>query len=354
MGWLVVLAAFVVTALLTGGVRRLVLSRGLVDVPNARSSHLEPTARGGGIAIVVVVLSGCGLLILRDGVVTPTALGLLAGGALVAWIGFLDDRGHVPAHLRLLVHVVALGGALAAIGGLPPVPLRSGTVDLGLAGDAMACIACVWFLNLFNFMDGIDGIAASEAAFVSMAAAALSGTTGAPASLVLLWLLVGAASLGFLAWNWPPARIFMGDVGSGFLGFAIALLLVVSTGLSGLSVWTATILIAPFFADATVTLVARIARRERWYSAHRSHAYQWLSRRWGSHARVTWAFILINVILVLPAAWWSSQQPQHAPWVALAVLALLCGAARAAGAGRPEPVTIRPVAAPTQHSASSR
>jgi Fuc2NAc and GlcNAc transferase len=354
MAWLVALAAFIVTVALTGAVRRLALSRGLVDVPNARSSHSTPTARGGGIAIVLVVLAGSGLLMLRDGVMTAAAVGLLAGGALVAWIGFLDDRGHVPAHLRLLVHVVALGGALAAIGGLPPVPLQGGTVDLGLAGDAVACIACLWFLNLFNFMDGIDGIAASEAAFVSMAAAALSGTTGAPASLVMLWLLVGAASLGFLAWNWPPARIFMGDVGSGFLGFAIALLLVVSTGLSGLSVWTATILIAPFFADATVTLVARIARGERWYSAHRSHAYQWLSRRWGSHARVTWAFILVNGILVLPAACWSIQQPRRAPWVTLAVLALLCGVARVAGAGRPEPAASRPGAAPTHDNESSR
>ena len=333
---LIVLTAAVAAAVLTGVVRQRVLARGLLDVPNARSSHVVPTARGGGVAIVAVVLVATAWLVWAGAADAMVALGLLAGGALVAGIGFLDDRGHVPAPLRLLVHIVALGGALAAVGGLPPVPWGGRSVDLGLAGDVFACLACVWFLNLFNFMDGIDGIAASEAAFVAFAAAWLAGSTGAPSSLVVLWLVTGAAALGFLMWNWPPARIFMGDVGSGFLGFALALLLVYSTGQSALNFWTAVILTAPFVADATVTLVARITRGERWYSAHRSHAYQWLSRRWGSHARVTALFILVNGVLVLPAAWWSVLRPERGPALALAVLLALGVAARVAGAGRPE------------------
>jgi Fuc2NAc and GlcNAc transferase len=333
---LTVMTAAAAAALLTGVVRDLVLRRGLLDVPNARSSHVVPTARGGGVAIVAVVMTVAALSLRIAGADLYLALGLLLGGALVAGIGFLDDRGHVPAPLRLMVHFVALGGALAAIGGLPAVTWGDGRVDLGLAGDVLACVACVWFLNLFNFMDGIDGIAAAESAFIAFAAAWLAGSTGAPAALVTLWLVAGAASLGFLAWNWPPARIFMGDVGSGFLGFVLPLLLVYSTGHSGLNLWTALILGAPFVADATVTLVARIARGERWYSAHRSHAYQWLSRRWGSHARVTGLFILVNVGLVLPAAWWSVQRPQHGPLLAAVVLVALGFAARAAGAGRPE------------------
>ena len=335
------LTAAVTAALLTGVVRHFVLARGLLDVPNERSSHVVPTARGGGIAIVAVVLAVAALSLWTGGADTRLALGLLLGGALVAGIGFLDDRGHVSAPLRLLVHFVALGGALAAIGGLPAVTWGDGRVDLGLAGDVLACVAGVWFLNLFNFMDGIDGIAASEAAFVAFAAAWLAGTTGAPAWLITLWLVTGGASLGFLLWNWPPARIFMGDVGSGFLGFVLPLLLVYSTGHSGLNLWTALILGAPFVADATVTLVARIARGERWYSAHRSHAYQWLSRRWGSHARVTGLFILVNVGLVLPAAWWTVLWPQHGPLAASLVLVTLGVAARAAGAGRPEAVASR-------------
>jgi Fuc2NAc and GlcNAc transferase len=334
--WSATLAAFVATALLTGIVRRIVLARGLLDVPNERSSHDAATARGGGLAIVGIVLTGIVWCLLEMGPDASLALGLLLGSSLVAVVGFLDDRGHVSAPLRLLVHIASVAGALAAIGGLPAVNWGGELVDLGLAGDVLTCIACVWFLNLFNFMDGIDGIAAAEAAFVAFASAGLVAATGAPRELVTLWLVVGAANLGFLAWNWPPARIFMGDVGSGFLGFTIAVLLVYSTGISGLTAWTAIILVAPFVADATVTLGVRIARGERWYSAHRSHAYQWLSRRWGSHARVTVLFILVNVLMVLPAAWWSIQRPQHAPGLALALLGALGVAAWVAGAGRPE------------------
>lgn len=331
-----VLFAAVAAAMITGLVRRFVLARGMIDVPNARSSHVEPTARGGGLAIVAVVLAGVVWSWFGGGLEAPLALGLILGGGLVAGVGVLDDLGHVPAPLRLLVHVIALGGALAGVGGLPPVQWGMASMDLGLAGDMLAGLACAWFLNLFNFMDGVDGIAAAEAAWMAFATAGLASATGAPQPLVTVWLLVGGASLGFLTWNWPPARIFMGDVGSGFLGFALALLLVYSTGCSGLTVWTAFILAAPFIADATVTLAVRVIRGERWYSAHRSHAYQWLSRRWGSHARVTGLLVLINTVIVLPAAWWSVHQPQLGPGLALAVLLALGVAVRAAGAGRPE------------------
>ena len=330
------LAAFIAAALLTGLVRRAALHGGLLDHPNERSSHVAPTPRGGGVAIVLVVLAVVAWWALRGKIPVATALGLLLGGGLVAAIGFLDDRGHVPAHIRLLVHLVALGGALLAVGGLPPVQWGGARVDLGPAGDAFAVIACAWFLNLFNFMDGIDGIAAAEGAFVSFASAALVAAGGGPGTLVAVWATLGAASLGFLAWNWPPAHIFMGDVGSGFLGFAIALLLVVSTASPQFSVWTAIILVAPFVADATVTLLRRAIRGDRWYSAHRSHAYQRLSRRWGGHLPVTLLFIALNVALVLPAAWWSSVQLSHGPGVAAALYALLVAAAWLAGAGRPE------------------
>ena len=334
---LTVLVAVVAAATVTGLVRRFVLARGMIDVPNARSSHVEPTARGGGLAIVTVVLAGVSWSWVRGEMEAPLALGLILGGGMVAGIGLLDDLGHVPAPRRLLVHVIALGGALAGVGGLPEVQWGSASVDLGLAGDMLAGLACVWFLNLFNFMDGIDGIAASEAAWIAFAAAGLASLTDAPRALVSVWLLIGAASLGFLTWNWPPARIFMGDVGSGFLGFALALLLVYSTGCSGLTVWTAIILASPFIADATVTLVVRVTRGERWYSAHRSHAYQRLSRQWGSHAKVTGLFLAVNVVLVLPAAFGSVFRPEHGPSIALTLLLALGGAARAAGAGRAEP-----------------
>ena len=124
----------------------------------------------------------------------------------------------------------------------------------------------------------------------------------APRLLVLAWLALGGACVGFLVHNWPPARIFMGDSGSGFLGFAIALLLVQSSGVPGFSPWTAVILVAVFAADATVTLLRRVVRGERMSQGHRSHAYQRLARHWGSHRRVTQLCIAVNVCVGFPLA----------------------------------------------------
>ena len=159
----------------------------------------------------------------------------------------------------------------------------------------------VWALDLFNFMDGIDGIAAGEAVFVCLAAvltAALAGgaLTNNPAALLL-----AAASLGLLIWNWPPARIFMGDVGSGFLGFAIAVLALAEARHNDVALLVWAILGAFFVADSGVTLVRRMLRRARLHEAHRTHAYQHLAQRWRSHRLVTLAVLLGNLLWLLPA-----------------------------------------------------
>ena len=334
---LAIVLAFGGCALLTGVLYRLAPRLGLVDLPNERSSHSWPTASGGGLAIAVVVAAFLGWSLLAGRATDPLVWwSLLLGGSLMAAVGFLDDRYDVAVQLRLLAQLVVVAAGLYVIGGLPP--LRIGTVvfDAGWPGELAAALACVWFLNLFNFMDGIDGIAAGEAAFVCFAAALAVAAHGGPAGLVQLWAVIGAASLGFLPWNWAPARIFMGDAGSAFLGFTIGLLLVYSAQVTELSIWTALILVAPFAADTTLTLLRRMLRGERWYSAHRRHAYQWLARRWGSHANVTLLFAAVNLLLVAPLAWWSLRAPGAAPWLAAGLLAALTVAAWLAGAGRPD------------------
>lgn len=336
---LLALGAGVASVVLTGAVRRLALGAGLLDRPNERSSHTVPTPRGGGLAIVIATLAGLVVAGLAGEVPGALVLALSAPGLAVAAIGFADDRRPVPARLRFGVHVAAVGAALVAIGGLPPFDI-GGLRVAGQAGGVVALVCCVWFLNLFNFMDGIDGIAGAEAAFVSFACAGLLAVAGAGAAFTVPWLLLGAASLGFLAWNWAPAKIFMGDAGSGFTGFAIALLLVHAMRAPAFSLWTALILTAPFVSDATLTLLRRGLRGERWYSAHRSHAYQWLARRWRSHARVTLLVVALDVAIVLPAAIASMRWTDRAAPLAALVLALFLGGARLAGAGRPE----RPVA----------
>ena len=328
---LIALAAIAASALLTGGVLRLALEHGVLDVPNERSSHRVPTPRGGGAAIVVTSTGAfCALAIF--GVLDSWLLAALLGGLAVAWVGFVDDRHPVRPTIRLAVHFGAAAWALWCLGGLPPVRFGGEVVSLGWPGEVLGALIIVWALNLFNFMDGIDGLATSEAIFIAWGAALLvPGVTVSAVAVVF-----GAACCGFLLWNRPPARIFMGDVGSGFLGYVLGVLIIAATRADSSAPWNWLILSGVFFVDATVTLVLRAARGERVFDAHRSHAYQRLSRRWGSHGRVTFAVTLLNLGWLLPLAYWSSLHPQRTMWMTLVALAPLVVLVIAAGAGRRE------------------
>ena len=267
---------------------------------------------------------------------TDLMIALLGGGAAVALVGSIDDHRPLPASIRLVTHVAAAVWALAWLGGLPPLRVADHVVQLGLAGYVPGVLGIVWTLNLFNFMDGIDGIAASEAVFVVGAAALVAALNGLSVAMIGADLVFVAACAGFLFFNWPPARIFMGDVGSGFIGFVIAVLALATCRSDSSAVWEWLLLGAVFFVDATVTLVRRIARGERAQEAHRSHAYQWLARRWRSHRRVTLTTIFLNVGWLLPCALLATLHPRQALWVLLVALAPLVTGAVYAGAGRPE------------------
>jgi len=287
--------------LLTAALRRYALSRQLLDHPNARSSHTVPTPRGGGVAIVTAFVVGL-LPLVYSGHVQPSgAWALLGAGTLVALVGFVDDHRHIAARWRLAAHFIAAAWALAWLGGLPPLPLAAAALDLGLFGAALTAVFLVWLLNLYNFMDGIDGIAGIEAITVALPGAALwwlaAGSTDASVPV-----LVAAAALGFLPWNFPPARIFMGDAGSGFLGIVLGVLAVWSAHQQPQLFWSWVILLGAFVVDATVTLLRRLYRRERVYEAHRSHAYQYASRRHGEHRVVTLAVGAINLLWLAPLA----------------------------------------------------
>jgi Fuc2NAc and GlcNAc transferase len=220
---LLVLCALIAAALLTRLVRVMAIGRGVVDVPNARSSHAAPTPRGGGLAVVLVLSAGA-LLLTSLGAVSTSLMWALAGGLAVAGVGFADDRRSVSPALRLTVHFAAAFWALYWLGGLPPLRFGDRVLASGWLGYVLGTLGMVWAVNLFNFMDGLDGIAGSEAIFISLAGACLSLFMGCALGVALTALLLGAACGGFLLWNWPPARIFLGDVGSGYLGYAIVVL----------------------------------------------------------------------------------------------------------------------------------
>jgi Fuc2NAc and GlcNAc transferase len=315
-------------------VRRYAL-RALIDVPSDRSSHTRPTPRGGGLALTVAHLAGVVAAGLFGLLGWEFSVALAGGGMIVATIGFLDDHGHVSPSVRLSCHFAAFVWAVSWLGGLPPVDFGWGAIELGWLGTGLLLIYLAWFLNLFNFMDGIDGIAATQALAMCVAASALLYAVGAGVDAVAPVVLLAAATAGFLAWNWPPARIFMGDVGSGYLGYALGVLALWTVVEGWLTPWVWLILGGAFLADATVTLVVRARAGVAVAQAHRSHAYQRLSRHWQGHRPVTLAFAGINFLWLAPWAVVATYWPASGAACALAALGPLFVAAARLGAGRP-------------------
>ncbi|MFZ5765116.1 MAG: MraY family glycosyltransferase [Thermodesulfobacteriota bacterium] len=326
---------FLFSLVLTGLVRHYAGRARMIDHPNQRSSHQIPTPRGGGLAIIVscclvsLVLPGGGQL--GDRLWLP----LVLSGLPVALVGFVDDRGGLSARLRLAVHFGAAVLALALIGPLPALPIGELVWQpAGWPAAAAFVVILVWLINLNNFMDGIDGLAAMEAIFVCGGAALILLDRHDP--LFGRPLLLAGASAGFLVWNWPPARIFMGDAGSGFLGLAIGILALTTSATGAISLWSWLILYAVFLVDATVTLLRRIVGGEKWYQAHRCHAYQILARRWQSHRAVTLTVLAINLCWLLPLAFFAARVPEYAIIsLFVSVAPLVCGAVLV-GAGKRE------------------
>jgi UDP-N-acetylmuramyl pentapeptide phosphotransferase/UDP-N-acetylglucosamine-1-phosphate transferase len=272
--------AFALAALGSLAYIRLAASR-VLDVPNARSSHSRPVPRGGGLLIVLGFLAGLGVWLASGNTLSPRAVGWLTGALLVATVSYVEDLRGLPAAPRLATH--AIGAVLLTLAG---VQQRELSLLLALP-LAFAWVAVV--TNVYNFMDGIDGLAASQAVIAGTAMLLAGAVVGNPLVGIGGGLLA-ASSAGFLVHNIPPARLFMGDIGSTFLGFNFAgLSLLGNLGVGGarLPIEFGVVILAPFLFDSLVTLARRMARGERWYEAHRSHYYQRLVVRGLSHGQVT-------------------------------------------------------------------
>jgi len=329
------LASLVGSAVITGLVRVYALRVNLLDIPNQRSSHDSSTPRGGGLSIVVVFLAAVATLWFLGSMERNLAIAFLLGGGLVAGISFVDDHGHVSAKWRFLVQIMAAAQAMYFLGGLPEVQIGNTVFNPGAIGYVLTVTCLVWFINAFNFMDGIDGIAATEAICIAGGALVLTSIGGGASVLILLATLT-MACLGFLVWNWPPAKIFMGDVGSGFVGYVLALFAIISSIQGVLPIWCWLILAGVFVVDATVTLVTRVIRGEQWYAAHNSHTYQKASRRLRGHRPVTLAVLGINLVWLLPIAWLASMRPEFGWWLTLVAWMPLIALAKFLKAGHPD------------------
>lgn len=277
----------------------------ILDRPNDRSSHQHPTPRGGGVAIVTGFYGGA-LMLAASGHLELRNLATVLCGLPVAIIGYLDDLRPLKAKTRLLVQVISAIAALSVLPELPRLTLGSCTVPTSIAVTLYG-IALVWMTNLYNFMDGIDAMAAGQAIVIGLLWAAFL-----PVTAGVLPLLLAAASVGFLIFNWPPARIFMGDVGSGFCGFIFGLLTLVASNETGFSPIVWAIPLCTFACDATVTLIVRTVHGHRPDTAHRSHAYQRLAYKIGAHLPVSIAYMGITAIVGGVCLGWAVRQPDHA------------------------------------------
>lgn len=315
----------------------------LVQAPNHRSSHIRPTPAGGGIGIVIAA-SLAGVLLLPT---APQPLGwsMLGLALLMAVTGLVDDIRPVSARTRFATQFALVLALLLVLGEMPQLQLHAGWAIGGALLAGLLLIAGLWWINLFNFMDGIDGIAGSEASYMLLAAALLSLWLQPNITQDALWLFmlyIAGSAIGFLAMNWPPARIFLGDVGSTYLAFLIFSLALASIQAGWLTFPCWLVLGAVFIVDATITLLTRMLRGERWYEAHRSHAYQRIARRMAKHGHthlpVTLGVFAINLFWLLPLAAATLAFPSKA-WLFAALAYLpLAGLAVGAGAGKADHV----------------
>ena len=274
-----------------------------MDIPNERSSHITPTPRGGGIAFVATSLIGFLLLLLNNGLNRTELLALCCAGSIVAVAGHLDDRQKISgATVRLFLHAISAIILIFGVGIPSELAIFERTVNTGIVGSILGVVYLVWLLNLFNFMDGTDGIAASEAIFVVLAGAFLNYHALSDAKHSAAAIVLAASAFGFLLFNWSPAKIFMGDVGSGYLGIVIGGLSLIAANQDPDLLWVWIILLAVFVSDATVTLIRRLLRKQKPHVAHRSHAYQHLAIRLNSHAKVALLVLAVNIAWLLPIA----------------------------------------------------
>ncbi len=298
MGWIeavVPLGVLVGTLWLTGRVLGWLRRRAILDRPVDRSSHRVPVPRGGGLAVMPMLLAGWIAAALLDHA-PPGTLVLAAAAAGLAHLSWRDDLGGLPIGLRFLCHAVAVILGLAFF--LPEGRVFQGLLP-PLLDRAAAALLWLWFVNLYNFMDGIDGISGVETVALGLGMALIATTAGFDDGSVALALAAAAAGLGFLRWNWHPAKLFLGDVGSVPLGYLLGALLL---ALAARGLWAPALILPLYYlADATLTLFRRVLRGERFWQAHRQHFYQRALAPDGNHAAVARLILAGDALLLVLA-----------------------------------------------------
>jgi Fuc2NAc and GlcNAc transferase len=312
---------FLVSFSLTWNVRAYALRNKLLDIPNERSSHSLPTPRGGGLAIVLTVLAFLALMYYIDLIMLDILLALGGGGLIVAMVGWMDDHYDISPLLRGFIYLSAAIWTVYFMDGLSSSLPGEYALNLPVYGNLLAVLGLFWLLNLYNFMDGTDAFATVQAICTGIFLGFLFLQSGEKAYADISFAMAAAAS-GFLYWNWSPAKIFMGDAGSCFIGMIFGSLGILGNNTDSASIPVTFILLVIFICDATLTLLMRIVKRERWYMPHRSHAYQRLVQMGVSHKKLATGLFAINVILLWPTAYIAFIRPQLS-WLLVSLVTLL-------------------------------
>lgn len=296
MNWVVLyIFLFFMSFILTAYIRSYALKKNYIDMPNERSSHVIPTPRGGGIAFAVSFIIGITIGYILDMLPKELFFALCIIGIGLALLGFYDDRYNLSAKLRFTIQLILSVCSLWALGLFQQDILP---VIAWIAGF-MIVFYLMWFINLYNFMDGIDGYVVMETLFISASLYILCADFG------VVFLCMFFSVLGFGLWNFPQAKIFMGDVGSVFAGGTLAIISIYVLIHHPLLCIPWFILVALFMTDATLTLGLRIIKGEKFWVAHRQHAYQYLTQLVKSHVVVTSVGCIINVFYLFPLAYFT-------------------------------------------------
>ncbi len=297
-----------------------------VDIPNARSSHTQPTPRGGGLLIVIVTLLGLTIYGLSKSRSLDWGFGAyMAGAIIIAAIGWLDDLQSVPFWLRIIVQSLAAIMIIIFIGYLNDITFPvAGSITLGWRGIPLTFVLIVGLINAYNFMDGIDGLAGIQAVLGGLAWLVVGLTLTATPTAVL-GILIAASALGFLLHNWSPARIFMGDVGSTFLGFTFAVLIILNGNEDALLAAVGLLFLWPFIFDTSFTLIRRLKRRENIFEAHRTHLYQRLVITGYSHSFVSLLYAGLALVGILLGIAWYMGLPRSDILITITIPLLALG-----------------------------
>jgi Fuc2NAc and GlcNAc transferase len=316
---LTMLAVCAASAALTYAYYRLALKVGPLSMPNHRSLHKVPVPRGGGLAIAATALLAYAVLVGVEALDGTRAMIYIGGGLIFGTLGAIDDRLELSQKLRLGVQILMALWILFWLGGFAGSPADGGPQVATWLGYVLLLVVMVWLFNAFNFVDGTDGMAAAATVYIAGVMASVLAYLGIHSTAVILFVLA-AANGGFLPFNSPPARLFMGDAGSAFNGYILVAAMVDSCRQNGDLVWVWLICAGFYLCDTTITTSTRALRTPRFWEGHRSHAYQNLARVWQSHAKVLWLAQAINLLWLLPLVVAALTLRELGPLIALVAL----------------------------------